>query len=78
VLLLDELSMGLAPKVVGELYELIAQVAADGVSVLVVEQFARAVLEVADRAAIMRQGRIVAAGAPGDVADELAAAYLGA
>jgi branched-chain amino acid transport system ATP-binding protein len=77
VLLLDELSMGLAPKVVGELYELVAAAAADGVSALVVEQFAWAVLEVADYAAVMRQGRIVSVGQPSDIADELSEAYLG-
>jgi branched-chain amino acid transport system ATP-binding protein len=78
VLLLDELSMGLAPRVVAHLYEQVAQLAADGVSVLVVEQFARTVLGVADYAAVMRRGRIVALGQPEDVADELSAAYLGA
>jgi branched-chain amino acid transport system ATP-binding protein len=77
VLLLDELSMGLAPKVVGELYALVAQVAAAGVSVLLVEQFAWAVLEVADYAAVLRHGRVVAVGQPADVADELSDAYLG-
>jgi branched-chain amino acid transport system ATP-binding protein len=78
VLVLDELSSGLAPKIVGELYELVAQVAEAGVSVLVVEQFAWAVLEVADYAAVMRQGRIVAVGEPTDVAEALSEAYLGA
>jgi branched-chain amino acid transport system ATP-binding protein len=78
VLLLDELSMGLAPMVVAELYDLVGQVAADGVSVLVVEQFAWAVLEVADYAVVMRQGRVVAVGQPEDVAADLSEAYLGA
>jgi branched-chain amino acid transport system ATP-binding protein len=78
VLLLDELSMGLAPKVVRELYELVAQVADDGVAVLVVEQFAHVVLGVADYAVVLQRGRVVAVGQPGDVADELSAAYLGA
>jgi branched-chain amino acid transport system ATP-binding protein len=77
VLLLDELSMGLAPKVVAELYGLVAEIAASGVSVLVVEQFAWAVLEVATYAAVLRQGRVVAVGEPVDVAEELRAAYLG-
>jgi branched-chain amino acid transport system ATP-binding protein len=77
VLLLDELSMGLAPKVVGQLYEQVGQVAATGVAVLVVEQFAWAVLEVAEYAVVLRQGRVVAVGEPADVADELSAAYLG-
>ena len=49
VLLLDELSMGLAPIVVQQLYEIVGQVAAEGISILVVEQFAQAVLGIADR-----------------------------
>jgi branched-chain amino acid transport system ATP-binding protein len=77
LLLLDELSMGLAPMVVEEIYEIVARVAATGVSLLVVEQFARTVLEVADLAAIMVQGRIVKVGKPAELADELSAAYLG-
>jgi len=77
VLLLDELSMGLAPLVVGRLYEIVAQVAASGVSVLVVEQFARTVLGIADRAAIMLHGRITRVGAPDELAAELSSAYLG-
>ena len=77
VLLLDELSMGLAPIIVGRLYEVVAQVAQTGVSVLVVEQFARTVLGIADRAAIMLHGRISRIGAPDELAEELSSAYLG-
>ncbi len=77
VLLLDELSMGLAPLIVLDLYERVAAVAQTGVSVLVVEQFARAVLDVADVAAIMVHGRIAAAGPPHELVDGLSAAYLG-
>ena len=62
LLILDELSMGLAPLVVEELYELVAQVAAEGVSILVVEQFASTVLGVADHVALMVNGRIVRVG----------------
>ena len=76
LLVLDELSMGLAPIIVSELYEEVARVAAQGLSILVVEQFAHEVLGVADRAAIMVHGRITRTGAPDDIADELAAAYL--
>jgi len=50
VLMLDEMSMGLAPLVVAELYEQVTAIAESGVSVLVVEQFARTVLGVADSA----------------------------
>jgi branched-chain amino acid transport system ATP-binding protein len=77
VLLLDELSMGLAPRIVGELYELVSQVAAEGVSILVVEQFAHAVLGIADIAAIMVHGEITRVGSPADLESELSSAYLG-
>ncbi len=77
VLLLDELSMGLAPLVVEEIYSIVARIARTGVSLLVVEQFARTVLDVADLAAIMVHGRIVDVGPPAAIADRLSAAYLG-
>ncbi len=77
LLLLDELSMGLAPIIVEQLYEVVAQIAAEGVSILVVEQFARTVLGVADYAAIMLHGRVVAVGQPADLEDDLSEAYLG-
>jgi branched-chain amino acid transport system ATP-binding protein len=78
VLLLDELSMGLAPLIVAELYALVAQIAEEGISILVVEQFARTVLDVADLAVVMVQGRITSLGAPEDIEAELSSAYMGA
>jgi branched-chain amino acid transport system ATP-binding protein len=77
VLLLDELSMGLAPIVVQRLYETVAQVAAEGISILVVEQFAQAVLGIADRAAIMVNGEVTRTGSPAELTSELSSAYLG-
>ena len=77
VLLLDELSMGLAPIVVEQLYAQVALIAAAGMSVLVVEQFARTVLAVADRAALMTSGRVVQVGTPAEIEGELTGAYLG-
>ncbi len=77
LLLLDELSMGLAPLIVEELYERVAEMAAQGVSILVVEQFAQAVLGVADIASIMLHGRVTRTGPPTEIAEELAEAYLG-
>ena len=68
--------MGLAPLVVEELYASWRR-SPPGVSILVVEQFARTVLGVADMAAIMLHGRIVDVGAPATIADRLSAAYLG-
>ena len=67
VLLLDELSMGLAPRIVETLYDTVAEIAADGVSVVVVEQFAAAALRVADYAAVMRGGRIEVSGEPREI-----------
>jgi branched-chain amino acid transport system ATP-binding protein len=78
LLIIDELSMGLAPLIVSELYEIVAGIARDGVSILVVEQFARTVLGVADRAVIMQHGDVIAAGVPEELESELSAAYLGA
>ena len=77
LLLFDELSMGLAPLVVEELYGIVAQIAAEGVSILVVEQFARTVLGVADMAAIMVQGQVTKVGSPTELEAELSSAYLG-
>lgn len=78
VLLLDELSMGLAPIVVAELYEQVAAITAQGVSVLVVEQFARTVLGIADHAVVIAQGRVRASGRAADIGEDvLAGAYLG-
>jgi branched-chain amino acid transport system ATP-binding protein len=77
VLLLDELSMGLAPKIVEDLYAIVADIGRQGVSVLVVEQFARRALAVAQLGVVMVQGRVTAIGEPADIQDELSAAYLG-
>jgi branched-chain amino acid transport system ATP-binding protein len=77
VLLLDEISMGLAPLIVAELYEVVGALAAEGISILLVEQFARTALAVADYAAVMTQGRIAMVGQPADVADFVSEAYLG-
>ena len=76
LLILDELSMGLAPLIVQDLYAQVAAIAAEGLSILVVEQFAHEVLGVADRAAIMLHGRIRRTGRPADIAEELTDAYL--
>jgi branched-chain amino acid transport system ATP-binding protein len=77
ILLLDELSMGLAPIIVAQLYENVAELACSGISILIVEQFARTVLGVADIAAIMLHGRIASVGRPEEIEHELSSAYLG-
>jgi branched-chain amino acid transport system ATP-binding protein len=78
VLLIDELSMGLAPIIVEELYEHVRAIAAAGLSILIVEQFAHEILGLADRAGIMLHGRLLHTGPPASIADELSDAYLGA
>jgi branched-chain amino acid transport system ATP-binding protein len=77
LLLLDELSMGLAPLIVEELYERVADLAKEGVSILIVEQFAQTVLGVAVVASIMLHGRITHTGPTEEIAEALATAYLG-
>jgi len=76
LLLLDELSMGLAPLVVSELYDVLGQLASEGMTVLLVEQFARTALAIADYAAVLVHGQIQAVGQPADMED-VAVAYLG-
>jgi sulfate-transporting ATPase len=77
ILMVDELSMGLAPKIVEELYEVLAGIARQGLTILVVEQFAAEVLKVADSGALLINGRITYHGAPGVVGDMISSAYLG-
>ena len=76
LLLLDEISMGLAPLIVAELYELVAQIAQEGFAILLVEQFAETALRVSDRAAVMAQGRIEVEGTPDEVAAAAGDIYL--
>jgi branched-chain amino acid transport system ATP-binding protein len=77
LLVLDELSMGLAPIVVDDLYARVRQVAAEGTTILLVEQFARIVMDVADEAAVMVHGHVVETGTPHDLEASLSQAYLG-
>ncbi len=76
VLLLDELSMGLAPLIVSELYDLVGRLASQGITILLVEQFVTTALSVATRAAIMVHGKIQQEGSPADMAEAARSAYL--
>jgi len=78
LLLIDELSMGLPHSfVVDMLYELVAQIAGSGVTVIAVEQFARVILGIASHAAVITTGRVVKVGRSDEIADELSGLYLG-
>ncbi|MDE2571892.1 MAG: ABC transporter ATP-binding protein [bacterium] len=80
LLLLDEPSMGLAPKLVDEIFRIIAEVRAAGTSVLLVEQNARKALALADRGYVLERGRITLSGSGSDLLHQPAVveAYLGA
>lgn len=62
ILLLDEPSLGLAPRIVAQVFELIAQLRADGMTILLVEQNARQALRISDYAYLLNSGRIQAEG----------------
>lgn len=76
-LLLDELSMGLAPIVVGQLYDKVRELAEAGLSILLVEQFARTALPIADSAAVVLQGVIAHRGSPAEMEEALSTSYIG-
>ena len=79
LLMLDEPSLGLAPIIVADIFRTIAELRAAGVSVLLVEQNARAALQIADRAYVMELGEFVLSGSAKDIAtnQRVAASYLG-
>ena len=79
VMLLDEPSMGLAPVIVQEVFRTIRRLKAEGVTMLLVEQFAQTALEVADYAYVMERGRIATEGTPEALKrdERVLAAYLG-
>ncbi len=79
LLLLDEPSMGLSPLMVDKIFEVIQGVAAQGMTVLLVEQNARRALQIADRAYVMESGLITLSGAAKNLLDDpkVRAAYLG-
>jgi len=79
VLLLDEPSMGLAPRLVEEVFAIIARLKAERITMLLVEQFAAAALEVADFGYVLENGRVSVSGPAARLRDDPAvrAAYLG-
>jgi branched-chain amino acid transport system ATP-binding protein len=78
LLLLDELSLGLAPVVVQRVYELLPEIVADGTTVLLVEQDVTQALRVADRVQCLLEGRTVLQGRPADLAlPDVERAYFG-
>lgn len=79
LILLDEPSLGLAPMVVKDMFEIVTNIRERGISVLIVEQNAVRTLEIADRAYVLQNGRIVLSGTASEILaePEIKKAYLG-
>jgi branched-chain amino acid transport system ATP-binding protein len=77
ILLIDELSMGLAPNLVEELIAHVVKLSEDGRTVLLVEQLADFALEISRHVYVLARGEVVASGRPGDVRESLFDVYVG-
>ena len=78
VVLLDEVSMGLAPVVVDEIFEFLGRIAAEGTSLLIVEQYVTRALKLSDYVFLLNRGEVSFAGEPGELdVDELFTRYMG-
>jgi branched-chain amino acid transport system ATP-binding protein len=77
LVLVDEASMGLAPVVVDQIFEFLAEIAASGTALLLVEQYVSRALALASHVYLLNRGGVVFSGRPQDIADDLFAAYLG-
>ncbi len=79
LLLLDEPSLGLAPKIIQNIFKLIQKINSDGISILLIEQNAHMAIKVAHRAYVLETGHIVASGLAHEISsdEELKKAYLG-
>jgi branched-chain amino acid transport system ATP-binding protein len=77
LVLVDEVSMGLAPKLVDQIFEILTTIAAEGVSILLVEQYVRRALEIADHVYVLGRGEIVLSGRTDQIGHaDVAGAYL--
>jgi branched-chain amino acid transport system ATP-binding protein len=78
LLMLDEISMGLAPLIVNQLFDAVRELAERGVTILLVEQYVEAALDLADYAYVLDKGRVADVGEPGDLREAgLASTYMG-
>jgi branched-chain amino acid transport system ATP-binding protein len=77
--MLDEPSLGLAPRLVDEVFAIVRRIQADGVTVLLIEQNVAKALALADDAHVLERGRLVASGRAADLlrSSRVQAAYLG-
>ena len=70
LLVLDEPSLGLAPKLADFVFDMIRQLRQEGLTVLLIEQKARQTLKIADRAYLLETGRVVTSGPASDLTDD--------
>jgi branched-chain amino acid transport system ATP-binding protein len=79
LMLIDEMSLGLAPKVINELFRALKEIGERGITILFVEQNVRRTLQEADRAYILETGRVVLSGTPAELReeDQVKKAYFG-
>lgn len=79
LLMLDEPSLGLAPKIVAEVFQILQRLKADGVSILLIEQNARAALRIADSAYVLELGKVSREGSAAEISADprLVESYLG-
>ena len=79
LLLLDEPSMGLAPRVVADIFHTVVKLRQEGLTILIVEQNARAVLRIADRGYVLETGKIILQGTASELLEDhdVKRAYLG-
>jgi branched-chain amino acid transport system ATP-binding protein len=79
IVLLDEVSMGLAPRVVDDIFESLQTLAKSGVTLLIVEQFVNRALAMSDMVHLLNRGRVTYAGPPTDLDEQsVLSGYLGA
>lgn len=78
LLMCDELSLGLAPKIIADIYEVLGRLRTRGLTMMIVEQNVEQALAFADRVYCLRSGRVSLSGRPGELtADEVSRAYFG-
>jgi branched-chain amino acid transport system ATP-binding protein len=78
VVLLDEVSMGLAPRIIEQIFEALALLAERGIALLLVEQYVSRALQMADKVYLLNRGRVAFSGPPSELdEDELMSRYLG-
>jgi branched-chain amino acid transport system ATP-binding protein len=77
LVLVDEASMGLAPVIIDEIFAFLAQIAASGTALLIVEQYVSRALALADTVCLLNKGMVAFAGPAADIGDDLFAHYLG-